>query len=260
MDEEKRREQEKYEKQIGYLTYLGQDTHEALGTRSWYDVAPKRRDAYDDDGHAIEIGLKNKQRYDPLRIFAPYTERVDRPSSVSMRPASTTVQSAATMSTSTIPKPPAPSLSKYTPIMPAIKRSRGDHDDAEKRKHKRKRKEKEKDEHRNGAKGKRDKKDKKKKKKHKREKRDDSISESDMKRITEQQKALNLALLREKRLRREAEEKLRTYELLHGKAPVPAAPPGPADSLTKSSDPVPVPFVKQKYNSQFNPILAKQNY
>lgn len=264
MDEEKRREQEKYEKQIGYLTYLGQDTHEALGTRSWYDMAPKRqKDAYNDDGHAIEIGLKAKQRYDPMKIFAPFTEREDKSSNEAKRKGTTefaTVQSTS-VSTSNTPKSSAAVLPKYTPIMPSLKRRRSDHSNEEKRQHKRKRKDKEKNRPKNDSRDKRDKKDKKKKKKHKREKRDCSISEIDMKNFMEQQKANNLALLREKRLRREAEEKLRTYELLHGKAPIPTpTTANPIPTNSNDSEPAKVPFVKQKYNTQFNPTLAKQNF
>lgn len=243
MDEEKRLEQEKYEKQIGYLTYLGQDTHEANRTCNWYDVAPKRNeDAFDEDGRRVEVGLKAKHRHDPMRLFAPFAERDDRP-----RVKST--NKPAKEPTAAEPPTIAKSRAKYSPIMLGIKRKSNELEDAEVRKHKRKRKDK--------SQPKADRKEKKKKKKHKKEK--ETESEVQLKKALERQKVDNIALLREKRLRREAEERLRTYELLHGKAPsapvlVPLAP------TPATRDAEPIPYVKQKYNSQFNPFLAKQNF
>jgi hypothetical protein len=63
---EVKQEKEKYEKQIGYLTYLGQDTNEALGKRNWYDEMPDRT------GGTVEVNLKSKMREDPLRIMKKF--------------------------------------------------------------------------------------------------------------------------------------------------------------------------------------------
>lgn len=274
MDEEKRLEQEKYEKQIGYLTYLGQDTNEALGTRNWYDSAPKRKDAYDEDGRKIEVGFKTKERNDPMRIFLAKTEQGLR----STKPAPPVVSATATAEATTgVVKEPATDLPavkrlKYTPIMPAIKRKRSDSDD-EHRRHKRSKKDKSKDkDRRRDKKVKKDKnkrrdkerdgdkeKHKKKKKKHSKETRRED-KEGSHKVVTPSKtdmsdKSDTLALLREIRLRREAEEKLRASELLQAKFPAAIPTPVPIES-PKQIDPL--PYVKQKYNSQFNPDFFRK--
>lgn len=63
-----------------------------------------------------------------------------------------------------------------------------------------------------------------------------------------------LAKLRAERIKREQEEKLKADLLLEKINGNPAFP------IPKKVVDLEIPIVKQKYNSQFNPILAKQNY
>lgn len=222
MDEEKRLEQEKYEKQIGYLMYLGQDTNEALGKRNWYDVAPKRSE--DAEERPVEVGLKVKHLHDPMLRFLKKSFDQKTPSSA--------------LATTNVAVAVSPSKSSKT--VDTIRRTNEEERKKKNKKNKRKHHHK----------------DKRKRKKYSSDS-DDSDTAAEIKR----HKMDNLRKLREKRLQREKAEQDRVKEFLMEKFPA-LAPPPDTRHREKSTTPFerPVPFVKQKYNSQFNPVLAKQNY
>ncbi|CAH1992739.1 unnamed protein product [Acanthoscelides obtectus] len=192
-------EKEKYEKQIGYLTYLGQDTNEALGKKNWYDVLPDRSDT------KVEVNLKSKVREDPLELMKKHLV-VNQPSSSKQSDSAKSSGAGEVMDQ---------------------KNRHSDSDDESR--HKRK-----------------------KKKKHKRKKKkisssDESDSESELEEKKGKQRKLEM--LRAERIRREREERRRTEELL-----------AQVYGTDKKGEKEDQKSFKPRYNSQFNPELAKQNY
>merc|ERR1719273_1620431 len=60
-EEEKKKEQEDYEKKVGYLTYLGQDTEELTGEQVWWKKLPKnRKEEATAEASKDGVGLKQK--------------------------------------------------------------------------------------------------------------------------------------------------------------------------------------------------------
>lgn len=198
LEKEKKEEQEKYEKKIGYLTYLGQDTNEALRLKSWYEVAPKRLEV-GSEKEINEKDIKTKHNHDPLTFIK------------SILPAEpkATVKSASKRKRSPSPQPVA--QKEHVPKLGKNSKKDG-------RKHKTK-------------------KHKKRSKEHKKEKEKDDQT----------LKLLKIQQLRKERLRRETTERARQEALL---APKESKNIDVNDTTTK---------IIQKYNSQFNPELAKQN-
>lgn len=74
-EQEKKEEKEAYEKKIGYLTYLGQDTDEATGNVQWYNKKPKRLDLCET---GKEIESKVKIFNDPLMVMKKYIENDEK--------------------------------------------------------------------------------------------------------------------------------------------------------------------------------------
>ncbi|XP_038120206.1 leukocyte receptor cluster member 1 homolog [Culex quinquefasciatus] len=227
-EREKKEEQEKYEKQVGYLTYLGQDTNEATGRRDWYDVAPRREELVGEDGKRVEVGLKTKEYNDPLNVMRRYVPGMRTASLPSAKKVEEGEREGGGGTSGQF---------QYQSLTGKRRRSSSGSESAPKRKKKQKH-------HKKKSKK------EKKKRKRRRSSSSDQSTDEEQRRI----KKAKLELLRRQRLAREQEEKARTEKLL-------AKVRGDPEPKAKEPTPAPAaPVVKQKYNSQFNPELAKQNF
>lgn len=212
---EKKAETEEYEKKIGYLTYLGQDTNEALGSRSWYELPPKRSDIYEKNQIENEKDVLSKNYNDPLSII-----RKVFPQKPLIVPSSTEVVSRV---------PPQESF----------------HEDKEKKKKKK------------HEKSKKHKSKKSRKHKHKKSSKSArSSSESELDDEDRKRKQEAVEKLRKARLQREAAEKLRQDLVLRRARGEDNPPP----SIEKEKPISNQPRINRKYNNQFNPEIAKQNF
>lgn len=75
-EEEKKQEQEKYEKSIGLLTYLGQSTLDTKGEQPWYQKSHEKRLKTETDDDKIEISTKTKSFLDPLKDVRRYLDMI----------------------------------------------------------------------------------------------------------------------------------------------------------------------------------------
>ena len=223
---EKKEEQEKYEKQVGYLTYLGQDTNEATGKRDWYDLIPNRADKLDESGKVIEVNLKSKHLQDPMTLIDRYVGKSYKNFPTPKKEETETKV-----------------VKKYEPI---IDRTFKEH-------RKRRRSLSTSSGEKSPKKRSKSKKKKHKKSRHQSPSSSSLSSDDDEKRILQKKK---LEKLRAERLQREKVERAKADKLL-------AKLRGDPDPEEKKKVEVvkhqPRP-VKQKYNSQFNPEIARQNY
>ncbi|XP_014226144.1 leukocyte receptor cluster member 1 homolog [Trichogramma pretiosum] len=231
-------EQEKYEKQIGLLTYLGQNCKDSE-TKRWYNELPQR--LCDEDAN-IEFKPNKKALEDPLSDIMRYKRILSLKKGVKPEP-SRKITEIPQQITVPIPKETKPlpqvldnDVKRYMNII-SIKPS----DEIEKsisNKRKRKHSSSSEDSDYSDKKHKKHKKNKKhkhkKSKKHKKNKEEKEVKSS-----------LNIEKLRAERLEREKAERLRAQALI-------------AEKETEKESARPT--FKQKYNSQYFPELARQNY
>lgn len=193
------------------------------GKRDWYDVAPKKIDAYDDRGDKVEVGLKAKNYNDPLNVMKKYIKETEKLHSAK---ASSLIRS------------------KFKTLFPIAIPATVHVEKHHKKKSKKSSKSK-------------------KHKKEKSKKRSRSRSQSEFRQSDE--KIQKLLRLRAERLRREEVEQNRTKLLLakytNTDLKDTVEPENVKSSRSSLAPTVIEPIkVKQKYNSQFNPEIAKQNY
>ncbi|XP_058055569.1 leukocyte receptor cluster member 1 [Anopheles bellator] len=212
-EKEKKEEKEAYEKQIGYLTYLGQDTNESLGKQSWYNMGPKRNHSPDTERKSVEIDLQLKHFQDPYNTFKNFSYSK---TSADSNTSTTNISDAEKQVI--IPSSPRHKPEQKIQTHGFNYSKKKHHDTKEKMKR-----------HKNKLQDAYDKKFK----------------------TPENGKAANLERMREERIARERQEKLRTEQMfghIHRK------------QISLSSNSSTNQVSRQKYNSQFHPEIAKQNY
>ena len=253
-EEEEKKEKEEYEKKIGLLTYLGQDSQELTGEKSWWQKLPENRNIKEELKEEPPKHQKHLDLLDPLNSVRKYLGCKG-------------VQSVASHVTN---KEVKLSLKKKKRKRKYSSTSSSDEFEKSSKKSKkkhRKRKDRKKDERDYSRKSPKKKskklsKAKIKRRKHSSTERKGIPSESDSdnqskdskkqstKMRLEQEKRSKIERLRVERLEREKKEKARKKELLYG------------TNKNKGDSDMPKPDrldPERKYNSQYNPQFAKQN-
>ncbi len=217
---EKKKEQEDYEKQIGLLTYLGQGSRESIGESAWYEKPSLIKTLQQQPPEEINHkSEKAKSMFDPLRVIRHY---IGKPEISQPTKKSISNQKSGQLA---IEPGPSKSKKKEKKKRKSSKRSRhsSDSEDSSRRPKKRSRK--------------------------------DSTSSSTSS-SSEDEKKKRLQILRAKRLEREKAERARTNKLL---ATVHGLPPPREEKESDDDKVVKVQPKVQKYHSQYNPEVAKQN-
>ena len=251
-EQEKKKEQEDYEKQIGLLTYLGQGSKESSGESSWYEkpslLRSLQQQAPEEVNHKTQ---KAKDMFDPIRVIRHY---IGKPEPLQQK--KTPVKPITANTDLRFPSSSTSSLATIKSESRGEKRSNKKSKKEHKKSKKRKRSKSRKRSHSSESDSSR--------RKSKKSRRDESSSDSSSSDDSDNEKKKKLEILRAKRLQREKQERAKTNKLLasiHGTA-VPQEKRDDSDG--DRDDPADETLIRvkpkqQKYHSQYNPELAKQN-
>ena len=247
-EQEEKKEKEEYEKKIGLLTYLGQDTHELTGEKSWWQKLPEKRSI---DSESKEENIKQQK----------HLEMLDPLNSVRKHLGCKGVQSIATHHANKEERK-ATSKKKKRKRTSSSSSGEGPIPKMKYEKYKKKRGKKDKDNSSHSSSNRKNKKSSKSKRKekgyHKKRKRCSSDSDSkdhglglnNHRHAELKNKRLKIENLRRERKEREKKSRDRRNELLYGAQK--------SEENTNKIDPESMQS-NRKYNSQFNPQFAKQN-